>query len=179
MPDLGTLVPLIVFFGLGVAVVVLVWRALVVGGALRAEDERRRAAAEIARATSASLGELASAIDEVRRRKVGPERATEPLARAAQDVFRRRAEAEALVRGGGLEGLADELTELIGRAERSIELIAHGLDMLTVDAGARKGEGETDVKRGYLSLLHCQQELTAKGDEIAAPEAGGDWNGSH
>jgi hypothetical protein len=60
----------------------------------------------------------------------------------------------------------------IERAERAIELVGDGLDMLTEARGSRAGEGETAVKRGYLGLLHAREAIQARVREIAVAGQG-------
>jgi hypothetical protein len=173
MPDAGVIVPLAVFFAVGLAVAYVVWRVVLVGGQLRGEAQRQRAAVEIARRADKSLTELALLVDEVRRRKVDPEVA-EPSLRAAADMMHRfSTEVASLGQAGTAPSFGSGLATEMERAERAIELIEHGRGMLTGRAIDRHGEGETAVKRGYLHLLHAREAIRACADEIAATSGSG------
>ena len=67
-----------------------------------------------------------------------------------------------------LAALAANLEVEIERAERAIDLITHGVDMLTDAYGEHIGEGETAVKRGYVGLLQAREGIEARGEEIRA-----------
>lgn len=167
MPGPATLVSLAIFFALGVLVAVLVWRLFVLGGKLRQQEEQQRAAVEVARASAGGLGELAKVVDAVRRRKADPRALEELLRGAAQEAGRHRVEVGALAGNTSVGEMAGALATEIGKAERAIALISHGVEMLIEDGGSHAAEGETDVKRGYLALLQARDEIAAEGEEMA------------
>jgi hypothetical protein len=173
MPDAGVIVPLAIFFAVGLAAAWVVWRVVLVGGQLRREAQRQRAAIEIARRADQSLSELAVIVDEVRRRKVDPEVAEPDLRATAETMQRFSAEASSLGQAAITPSFHAGLAAEIERAERAIELIEHGRGMLTGRAIDSHGEGETAVKRGYLNLLHAREAIRACADEIAAISGNG------
>lgn len=170
MPGPGVLLPLAVFFIMGIAVILLLWGIVVVGGKLLRDDQFRRTAGEIARAADAALAELADVVDQVRRRRTPPEAAQVPLQVASQAISRYRVEAAALARNTNLAALAANLEVEIERAERAMDLIGHGVEMLTETSRGRLGEGETAIKRGYVNLLHAREGIETRGQEIAASD---------
>jgi len=168
VPDAGVIVPLVVFFAVSLAVAYLVWRVVLVGGQLRREAQSQRTAVQIAHNADSSVTELASLIDEVRRRKIDPEEAR-PTLRAAADTMRRFSlEVSSLGPDDSTPAYATSLVAEIDRTGRAIELIEHGAEMLAESAIERHGEGETAIKRGYLNLLHAREAIRACGDGIAA-----------
>jgi hypothetical protein len=169
----GVLLPLAVFFTMAVVVAWVLWRVMVVGGEARRNTQQARAAMDLAHRAETSLGELAAIIDDLRRRKTGPETG-EASMRAAVDGLRLYVqEAEAIARRGsdqrGVVGLAVE----IERAQRAVDLIEHGRQMMLDVTTDHTGEGETSVKRGYLNLVHAREAIRTRGEEIAR-EAEGD-----
>jgi hypothetical protein len=165
----AVLLPLAVFVALGVPIVVLVWRIFVVGGELRRDAQHGRVAVDVARRAAVSLAELATLVDELRRRKAGPESSAASLHAAAEALTRYRQEAEIVDRHGrhaAVGGLSDE----IERAQRAVELIEHGRELMLDPSGDRVGEGETSVKRGYLNLLHARDAIRDRADAIAAAD---------
>jgi hypothetical protein len=162
----SVLLPLLVFFALGLPIFALLWRVLVVGGRLRREAQHGRAARDIARRADVSLTELLAIVDDLRRRRSGPD-VSEASMQASADALRRYAmEAEVVDRHAtpGSGGLRAE----VERAQRAVELIEHGRTLLLDPSADLIGEGESAVKRGYLNLLHAREAIRAKGDEIAA-----------
>jgi hypothetical protein len=85
-PDV--LLPIVVFFALGVPIVVLLWRIFVVGGQIRREAQLGRAAVDIARRAEISITELAAVVDDLRRRKAAPDAVAGSL-RAFGDALKR------------------------------------------------------------------------------------------
>ncbi len=168
MPDAEVIVPLAVFFAVSLAVAYLVWRVVLVGGQLRREAQSQRTAVTIAHNADASATQLASLIDDVRRRKIDPEQARPTLQTAADTMRRFSLEVASLGPGGSTPAFATALVAEIDRTERAIKLIEHGAEMLAESAMERHGEGETAIKRGYLNLLHAREGIRACGDEIAA-----------
>jgi hypothetical protein len=164
-PDV--LLPLLVFAALALPIFAIVWRVFVVGGELRRDAQVGRAAKDVARRADISLGEVAVVVDDLRRRKAGPEASAASLAASAEALRRYALEAEIVdkhVPHGDDAGMKAE----IERALRAIELIEHGRELMLDTAVDHIGEGETAVKRGYLNLLHARDAIKVKGDEIAA-----------
>ena len=163
-PDV--LLPIVVFFALGVPIVALLWRIFVIGGRIRREAQHGRTALDIARRANISLTELAGIVDELRRRKTGPDASAASL-QASTDALKRYAqEAEAVDKrlpDGDTAGLKVE----IERAQRAVELISHGTTLMADASGEHVFEGETSVKRGYLNLLHAREAIKERAQAIA------------
>ena len=161
------LLPLAVFFVLGLPIAVLLWRVLVVGGELRREAQGGRSAIELARRVDISLAELADVVDAVRRRSAGPEVCGASLAASAEALRRYALEAEVVDRRVARVA-ADGLVEEIGRAQRAVELIERGCQLMLEPRSEGFSEGETSVKRGYINLLHARDAVRNRAQEIAA-----------
>jgi hypothetical protein len=160
------LLPIVVFFALGLPILVLLWRIFVVGGQLRREVQHGRSALDLARRADVSLTELAEVVDELRRRKDGPE-ASEASLRACADALRHYAlEAEAVDKQISDPAVA-RLKPEIERAQRAVELIEHGRALMVVSSQENGPEAETSVKRGYLNLIHARDAIHARAQEIA------------
>jgi hypothetical protein len=168
--SLDVLLPLAIFFALGVPIVVLLWRIFVVGGQLRRDAQHDRAAVDLARRADVSIGELSTIVDDLRRKKERPEASAASLEASADALRRYAEEAESVDKvvphppGGGLR-------PEIERAQRAVELIEHGRQQILLETAEHIGEGETSVKRGYLNLLHAREAIRAVGDGIAAAAA--------
>jgi hypothetical protein len=52
------------------------------------------------------------------------------------------------------------------RAQRAIELVTHGGELLADISGVGWGEGETSVKRGYLNLVHAREAIRQRRETI-------------
>jgi hypothetical protein len=173
----GVLVPLIVFFAMGVVVVYVLWRVMVVGGELRRTAQQGRAAADIAHRAVTSLSELCEIIDDLRRGKSGPESGA-PSLRASTEALRRYTqEAQAIDRRGPDDKLGTGLVAEIERAQRAVALVEHGRQLMLDRAVDRISEGETSIKRGYLNLVHAREAIRARGEQLAreAGSDGGRW----
>ncbi len=164
------LLPLVVFFALSIPTLVLLWRIFVVGSELRRDAMRGRTALDIARRTDVSLTELAAIVDDLRRRKAGPETGAASLRACSEALSRYALEADAVDRHASAVDFAVLRTE-IERAQRAVELIEHGRVMMLERTGERVAEGETSVKRGYLNLLHARDSIKARAEEISAAAA--------
>ena len=161
------LLPLVVFFALGVPILLLLWRVFVVGGELRRYAQEGRAAVDLARRADTSLAELSAVIDGLRRRRIEPD-ASEASLRASAEALRRYAqEAEIIDRRGVQPGSGGMHPEIV-RAQRAVELVEYGRVLMLDHLPDRISEGETSVKRGYLNLLHAREAIRARAEEIAA-----------
>jgi len=125
-----------------------------------------RAAVSVARRADLSLAELCDVVDDLRRRRAVPEASAASL-RASADALRRYSlESDAVDRhiphadGTGLRAE-------IERAQRAVDLIEHGRQLMARSGHGWSGEGETAVKRGYLNLVHAREAIRARGDEMA------------
>lgn len=177
MPEARVVVPLVIFFVMGALVVWLLWRIVAAGGKARRATASTEAASEIARRAEATLGNLLTVIDEVRRRKLPPEDALVDLALTQETLRRNALEASALSGGSRSSSLTAALVDDIERAARSVELVAHGVELLVDVSGVGQGEGETSVKRGYLNLVHAREAIRARREQIAdgSDSVSGSW----
>jgi hypothetical protein len=166
VPEARVVLPLAIFFIMGAAVLWLLWRVVVAGGRARRETASGVAAAEMARRSETLLGELLVVVDEMRRRQIAPQDA-EPKMAAAQDALGRYIQdATALSRSGAWATTAAALAADMERAQRAIDLVAHGGELLADVSGISWGEGETSVKRGYLNLVHAREAIRERRETI-------------
>jgi hypothetical protein len=166
VPDAEVVLPLVVFFVMGVAVVWLLWRVVVAGGRVRRETAASVAIAEVARRSELLLGELLVVVDEMRRRKVAPQDAGPKMAAAQEVLSREVQEAMALSRSGPWATTAAALVADLERAQRAIDFVVHGGELLADVHGVDWGEGETSVKRGYLNLVHAREAIRERREAI-------------
>lgn len=161
------LLPLAVAFALGVPIALVLWRVFVVGGDLRRDAQLGLMAVDIVRRTDLSLDEFSRAVDDLRRRKADPE-ATGTSLRACAEALRRYAHEAAMVDKYVASAEGGGLAAEIERAQRAVELIEHGRQLMLEARLEGLAEGETSVKRGYLNMLHARDAIRAKGEAIAA-----------
>jgi hypothetical protein len=179
VPDANVLLPLVIFFGMGAAILWLLWRVVVLGGRARRETASGAATAEIAHRSETLLGDLLVVVDEVRRRKVAPQDAEPQMAEAQAALQRNVAEATALTRSGAWASSAVALVADLERAQRAIEFVSHGAQLLADVTGVDWGEGETSVKRGYLNLVHAREAIRERRETIVqtAQQERKGWHG--
>jgi hypothetical protein len=161
------LLPLAIFFALGVPIVALLWRVFVVGGELRRDAQYGRAALDLARRADVSLAELGAVVDDLRRRKAGPDASAASVGACAEALRRYAVEADVVDKQVPDPSGAGMRIE-IERAQRAVELIEHGRQLMLEPAAESIAEGETTVKRGYLNLTHARDAIRTRGAEIAA-----------
>jgi tRNA U55 pseudouridine synthase TruB len=161
----SVLLPLLIFFALGLPIVALLWRVFVTGGELRREAQHGRAARDIARRADVSLTELLAVVDELRRGKSGPDVIEASMHASAEALRRYAIEADVIDKHAAPGGAL--LMPEVERAQRALDLIEHGRELLLDTNSDLAGEGESAVKRGYLNLLHAREAIRAKGEEIA------------
>jgi hypothetical protein len=179
MVELARLLALMAFVALAIAVVIFARRLGRAMAETRSRQSFRRAAADLVGRACTSLDGVASRIDGVRRQTIDAHLITDNIEAASEAVRRYAEEAEAMQ---GFTGEAREvrdgiLTEL-KRADRALQLAAHGVTILTSSARlrGRELEAQTSIKRGYLGLLHAREALIrhgARADELvtmAAPQ---------
>ena len=166
MPS-DVLLPILVAFALGIPMVLVLWRVFVVGGDLRRDAQLGRMALDIVHRAGLSLDELSVVVDDLRRRRVDPETIEVSLRDCAEALRKYAQEAVAVDRYATAAGEGGLRTE-IERAQRAVELIDHGRQLMLQGRLDGMAEGETSVKRGYLNLLHARDAIRARGEAIAA-----------
>jgi hypothetical protein len=85
----------------------------------------------------------------------------------------------ALSRSGAWATTAAALAADMERAQRAIDLVAHGGELLADVSGVDWGEGETSVKRGYLNLVHAREAIRERRETIVQVSQAGrsSWGG--
>lgn len=169
-------VPLALFLVMAAVVGYLLWRLMRMGGELRRGAQLSRAAADLARRADISIGELCPIVDDLRRHKSEPESGAASLYASTDALRRYSVEADAIARRGPGSVPAATLAAEIGRAWRAVDLIEHGRQQMALRTIEHASEGETEVKRGYLNLVHAREAIRSCGEQIAqvaGTDAGG------
>ncbi len=156
--------------GIGLPILIVLWRVFVMGGELRRDERYGRTAVDIARRAGLSLDELSAATDELRRGKGDPE-ATGATVGACTEALRRYSEEAAIVDKHVATTWGSGLQAEIDRAQRAVELIEHGRRLMLESGSDGVAEGETSIKRGYLNLLHARDAIRERAEAIAAATA--------
>jgi hypothetical protein len=160
------LLPLLIFFAMSGAVLWMVWRVVVAGGRARRDNASATRTAETARRAEMQLADLLVVVDEMRRRRIAPAETAPALSACWTELGRHVAEATALAKGGQWASSATALVGDLERAQRAIELVAHGGQLLSDPRGSDYGEGETSVKRGYVNLVHAREAIHERRETI-------------
>ncbi len=171
MPDPRVVLPLGIFVAMVAVVIALVRRVVLTGGRVRRDAATSRSAAEVVRRADAVMGQLAEEVDGLRRKRVAPAELAESLAAAFGALAECSRDAMSLSGRQDNGRLARTLADEIDRATRAIEMIDHGRELLALDGAERVGEGETEIKRGYLNLLHARDAMKLRLEEMSASTA--------
>ncbi|HEX5466741.1 MAG TPA: hypothetical protein VFW92_08730 [Candidatus Limnocylindrales bacterium] len=120
----------------------------------------RAAASGLGHTIDELLGHLAQRTDAVRHGTLPPGELTDELQAAVQTLDQAADTARGFAAPSAAEPLRDELAEDIARGSRAVEMILHGCQ-LAADGRGRQTEleAQTNVKRGYLNLLHAREAL--------------------
>ncbi|MGH2468311.1 MAG: hypothetical protein ACRDGL_11395 [Candidatus Limnocylindrales bacterium] len=120
----------------------------------------RAAAAGLGGGVDGLLGHIAKRTDAVRRGTVPPGELTDELRAAVASLDDASAAARELAAPLGAGRLRQDLAEDIARGSRAAEMILHGCILAAEGRGrASELEAQTNVKRGYLNLLHARESL--------------------
>jgi hypothetical protein len=156
------------FVALALAVAIFVRRAGRVLGETREAESFRRGVADLAQRAERSLAGVSERIDALRRHQaMAPE--VRPNLAAAVDAVRRYAdEARSLRPPAAFAALQAEIVEELEHAERALELVVHGCEIL--GGGRPRGrelEAQTSIKRGYLNVLHAREAVARHAASVA------------
>lgn len=122
----------------------------------------RAAAASLGSRVEGLLEQLAGRIDAVRRGTLPPGEVTDELSAAVTRLEEAAATARELAAPAAAATLRDDLAEDIARGSRAVEMVLHGCRLAATGRGrATELEAQTNVKRGYLNLLHARESLAA------------------
>lgn len=132
----------------------------------------RSAAATLGGRVEGLLAHLAQRTDTVRRGTLPPGELVDELRAAVATLDEDSATARGLAAPRGAGALRDALADDISRGSRAVEMILHGCQLAAEGRGrATELEAQTNVKRGYLNLLHARESLTAHLADAARTEA--------
>jgi hypothetical protein len=162
-PDV--LIPIAIFGIMGVLVVWTLRRMVVAGGDFRQRSQAVTAARTAAARADAAILAVSGVVDDLRHRRITPEEAEGPLSTAAAELEKTAEAARSapgMDRAPAFSGMADD----VDRARRAIELVEHGRQLMVLQPGDRTLEGESNVKRGYLNLVHAQEAIRGRALEL-------------
>jgi hypothetical protein len=167
LPDMRVVGPLLIFCVMVSAACWLVWRVLLAGRRVRRDRSSAAAVDVIALRAERELADLSRLVDGIRRRRVEPREVMAGI-QARQDALKRDAlEAAELGRMPEWGAIAGDLQSDIDRALRAVDLVIHGSELLDGAAAIDSGEGETEVKRGYLNLVHARDSIRVRREALA------------
>jgi hypothetical protein len=156
-----------VFFGLGIALIVVVVRVLTISAGISRRARRANRALEVGRLSDDALCHILAVADGLRYRKLDLEAASAPLRDGAEQLRGLARVAESFDRSVGRSHGPTSLAGEIQRAERAAELVEHGRALLSSGTREDSGEGETSIKRGYLNLLHARDAIRERAEDVA------------
>lgn len=168
MLDFRIAVPLLAFAFIAFLLAVLVRRGLSKAGDLASDYQFAGSLRSIAHRADVCLGELAGAVDEVRRGKADSATIEDQLRNAGVLLDECAADAREIARGEEHSSLSLLVVEDIERAQRAIDMIQHGCAVREAHGGHDpRLEGDTSIKRGYLNLLHAREAIRLR--ELTPP----------
>ena len=174
--ETAQVVALIGFIGLAVLVAVATRRAGAVLYRTRVAEGFRGSTGDLARRVNQSIGEVASAIDVVRRGEADGGSIRASLAAAQEAALRYADEARALAGPPSTGADRARMVEELERMERALALVDHGCVLAAEGSRMERGpEADTSIKRGYLNLLHGREAFTEHAQaailaaEVASP----------
>jgi hypothetical protein len=167
LPDMRVVGPLLIFWVMVAVACWLVWRVLLAGGRVRRDRSSAAAVDVIALRAEKELAELSGLVDGIRRRKVEPRDVMTAIQTGQEALKRDAREAAELGRLPAWAAVAGDLRSDIDRALRAVDLVVHGSELLDGVAAIDSGEGETEVKRGYLNLVHARDSIRVRREALA------------
>jgi hypothetical protein len=178
LPDSTILVPLAISLLMAIPVVWLAWRVVLAGGRLRMEKASAGEVATLAGQVDKVLEEVLAHVDEMRRRKVAPADVMPALQAATDALSRYIDEAVTFGRNPAWTAMSDALVADIERAQRAIDLIVHGGNLMADVPAPDATEGETAVKRGYVNLVHARETIRERREAIVAASSSSSPSGA-
>lgn len=166
---LAVLLSTVAFIALAIAFVTVARRASKVIAETRDDERFRRAVEDLAGRIDLSLGAVISLTDDVRRHRITAD-SIGPNVDAARDAVRRYSEeAQLLDPPVPAEDVRADLLAELERADRALEMVAHGCSLLEdMPGGPRELEAQTAIKRGYLNALHAREAIARHAADLAA-----------
>ncbi len=175
---LELVIPIVIFVALAVVFLVILRRIGLLVADSRESTLFSRAVEDLARRIDATLADMVTRIDLLRRKQIDVEEIIEPLDRALEMLLAYGEEARGLSGPPAALLPTAAFASEIDRADRALQMVEHGAAILgSVSSEHRYAEAQTAVKRGYLNVLHARDSIARHATEIAAastPE-GGRW----
>lgn len=163
------LVPLAIFLVLAGVFLVVLRRISALLAESRETNAFRRSVEDLAARIDATLGDIVSRVDALRRQQIEADQIVDPLDRALEALLAYSEEARGLggppIAAGPKAAFAAE----IDRADRALQMVEHGASILgSVSSGQRFAEAQTAIKRGYLNVLHARDAIARHARELSA-----------
>lgn len=165
---LDLLLPLLIFVVLVVVFLVVLRRISVLLAESRESATFRRSVEDLATRIDATLADIVSRIDALRRQQIEADQIVEPLDRALESLLAYSEEARGLGGPPLVAGPKAAFAAEIDRADRALQMVEHGASIMgSVSSGHRFSEAQTAIKRGYLNVLHARDAIARHATEIA------------
>jgi len=162
-------IPILLFVALLAVVAVLLRRIGVLIAEQRETTVFRRSVEDLASRIDGTLATAIAQIDAVRRQQKDAETITESLDATMDALSGFGEEARALKGPPVIEPSRSAFVDEIDRADRALEMVEHGLAILTSMGNApRVSEAQTAIKRGYLNVIHAREAIARHAADIAA-----------
>jgi hypothetical protein len=162
------LLPLLIFVALAVVFLVVLRRISILLAESRESATFRRSVEDLASRIDATLVDMVTRIDALRRQQIEADQIVEPLDRALESLLAYSEEARGLGGPPVVAGPKAAFAAEIDRADRALQMVEHGAAILgSVSSGQRFSEAQTAIKRGYLNVLHAREAIARHANEIA------------
>ena len=162
-------IPLLIFLVLAAVFLLVLRRVSVVLAETRESAAFRKSVEDLAARVDATLADIISRIDALRRQQIEADEIVEPLDRTLESLLVYNEEARELGGPPAVAGSKAAFIAEIDRADRALQMVEHGASILgSVSSGQRFSEAQTAIKRGYLNVLHARDAISRHGHDIAA-----------
>jgi hypothetical protein len=161
--DWIVLLPILAFVALAAGLAVVFRGTGKIVAKSREVDGFRSAVRDLCGRVESSLEGATARIDQVRHRELDPADLTDTLTAATEAVDLYLDEARALPGPKTVAAIRDDLVAALERAGRALATVEHGTSIMTAGRGShRELEAQTQIKRGYLNLMHAREAIAAQ-----------------
>lgn len=169
MPGITQLIVLAVLAVLVAVLATVAWRVARWSLRTRSVVAFKSAVSDLTARAQATFDKAAEAIDSVRRGAVPAVEIAVDLGAALTAAEQLAAEARSLRSLPGGEAIRSAIIEQLERAGRALEMVQHGCGLLATARGREHDpEALTEIKRGYLGLVHTRDEIARQAVAAAA-----------
>jgi hypothetical protein len=161
-------IPILLFVALIAVFAVLLRRIGVLIAEQRETTAFRRSVEDLAARIDGTLATAIAQIDAVRRQQKDAETINDSLDATMDALSGFGDEARALKGPPVIEPSRAAFVDEIDRADRALEMVEHGLAILSTGNATRLSEGQTAIKRGGLNVVHAREAIARHASDIAA-----------